>query len=237
MLRIGDKNGSLTLIKYLGQRRAKTNVLRHYWRARCDCGGEIEFRSCEFKQRISCGCARRKPRSDLSGKRFGRLVVLGHAGKRGHHVAWRVRCDCGNEVETLGITLKAGQVNSCGCLRDIEDATSERAFKYLFWAYRGRAKNKAREFSLTQKEFRILTKQNCFYCNAKPAQRYYGKICRVSTEPYIYNGIDRLKSEIGYVLENCVPCCGFCNKMKLNHSVDAFMNQINKIYKYQQGRV
>lgn len=58
---------------------------------------------------------------DLTGKRFGRLTVVERAGdyisKSGRkYVAWRCKCDCGNEKIAVGNRLKTGGVRSCGCL-------------------------------------------------------------------------------------------------------------------------
>lgn len=53
---------------------------------------------------------------DLTGNRYGRLVVLGRIGSRGRSPTWLCRCDCGNEVERRGGDLRRGSVNSCGCL-------------------------------------------------------------------------------------------------------------------------
>ena len=52
---------------------------------------------------------------DLTGKRFGRLVVLNEAGRQNGHVMWRCRCDCGNEIITKGIHLISGHTTSCTC--------------------------------------------------------------------------------------------------------------------------
>ena len=43
-------------------------------------------------------------------------------------------------------------------------------------------------------------------------------------------GIDRKDNNKGYTNDNCVPCCGFCNKMKMDHSIDEFYSQIIRIY-------
>lgn len=64
---------------------------------------------------------------DLTGKRFGRLVVIERAedhiqpnGK--HQIQWLCKCDCGNEVVVRGSNLKNGNSKSCGCLQ--KDTTS-----------------------------------------------------------------------------------------------------------------
>lgn len=53
---------------------------------------------------------------DLTGQRFGRLVVLGRAPNRGRRTAWRAQCDCGTETETCSRELIRGRTKSCGCL-------------------------------------------------------------------------------------------------------------------------
>lgn len=57
---------------------------------------------------------------DLSGKRFGRLVVLEYAGKKKsgsqNKTLWKCICDCGNEKITDGGALHSGHTTSCGCL-------------------------------------------------------------------------------------------------------------------------
>lgn len=59
---------------------------------------------------------------DLTGKRFGRWVVLSRAddhvtAKGYHHVMWNCRCDCGTIKSVRGKSLVSGISQSCGCLR------------------------------------------------------------------------------------------------------------------------
>lgn len=63
---------------------------------------------------------------DLTGRRFGRLKVLRRHGTRYGYGArgqvvrteptWLCRCDCGRERVVLGVNLREGRSNSCGCL-------------------------------------------------------------------------------------------------------------------------
>lgn len=59
---------------------------------------------------------------DLTGQRFGRLLVvedLGYFKKEGTKTKrhwFRCICDCGNELITSLDSLKGGNSNSCGCL-------------------------------------------------------------------------------------------------------------------------
>ena len=51
---------------------------------------------------------------DLTGQRFGKLVVLGDSGKRGHGaVMWDCACDCGNKVTKRTCELGSGKCRSC----------------------------------------------------------------------------------------------------------------------------
>lgn len=65
---------------------------------------------------------------DLTGLTFGRLRVLGVAGRdAANKITWNCVCECGNSK--LGITqyLKNGMTDSCGCRRTeqrIEQSTS-----------------------------------------------------------------------------------------------------------------
>jgi len=57
--------------------------------------------------------------TDLTGQRFGRLTVLGYAGKNNQNRAmWNCRCECGNEVIARTDNLKSGDKKSCGCLNN-----------------------------------------------------------------------------------------------------------------------
>ena len=55
---------------------------------------------------------------DLTGKRFGNLVVIEQTALRASNgsVKWRCKCDCGKEKITAAKNLTSGKVKSCGCL-------------------------------------------------------------------------------------------------------------------------
>ena len=53
---------------------------------------------------------------DLTGQRFGRLLVIREAGRKNGRVAWLCRCECGNEIVVSGDNLRREHTQSCGCL-------------------------------------------------------------------------------------------------------------------------
>ena len=116
-----------------------------FWVCKCDCGNITSVASQKLRLGYtkSCGCyhkdavkkageARRgKPNGrliDLTGKRFGKLLVLEQAETKkaswGQTIPmWRCKCDCGNETIVSGVNLRLGKTNSCGCL--IKDKAKE----------------------------------------------------------------------------------------------------------------
>lgn len=58
---------------------------------------------------------------DLTGQRFGRLVVIGKAerpkGYKTTNAWWECKCDCGNIIRVVGTSLRNGFSSSCGCYR------------------------------------------------------------------------------------------------------------------------
>ena len=57
---------------------------------------------------------------DVTGQRFGRLVVIGRAKRPADVKAcgayWLCKCDCGGEKVARGSNLRKFEVKSCGCL-------------------------------------------------------------------------------------------------------------------------
>ena len=54
---------------------------------------------------------------DLTGKRFGRLVVLQRFGTMLGQPTWLCQCDCGERAIVKGRYLRDGRTKSCGCFR------------------------------------------------------------------------------------------------------------------------
>lgn len=64
---------------------------------------------------------------DLTGKRFGKLVVLSRTENRvlkcGRSVPeWNCKCDCGKFVKVRGDMLRKGNTKSCGCYKKEESS-------------------------------------------------------------------------------------------------------------------
>ncbi len=173
---------------------------------------------------------------DLTGERHGKLVVIKRVKNRGRRIHWLCKCDCGKEKEAESQALIVGDTKSCGCLPKRLRGTpnglerGEANFNVLFGAYRHNAAKKKREFGLLKEDFKKIVTSNCYYCG-DPPKRVISQL-RTFGE-FIYNGIDRVDNRIGYILNNCVPCCTTCNKAKLTMSKEEFLLWIKRVYDYQ----
>lgn len=127
---IGKKFGRLTVLSLCDRKVGE----RTRWRCLCECGKEVDVLGTSLVNggTRSCGCLAKEARQrtgalskgrpssrldDLTGKRFGRLVVLDRAqNSESGSTRWRCVCDCGNERIVLAMHLKNGHTQSCGCL-------------------------------------------------------------------------------------------------------------------------
>lgn len=59
--------------------------------------------------------------NDLTGKRFGRLVVIGVDDRGTRKTYYNCQCDCGNVKSVRADSLLCGAIRSCGCMKKEQD--------------------------------------------------------------------------------------------------------------------
>jgi len=165
---------------------------------------------------------------DLTGKRFGRLVVVGYIGSRRQGKRkfrfWSCQCDCGKLTEVRTGHLTAGQIQGCGCKRRL--VKGESAFNSLYDTYQRNARVRDLVFRLNKDQFKNLTQGFCFYCGV-PGSNVIDRLRHNGV--YVYNGIDRLDNSVGYTKKNCVTCCKTCNWMKNTMNYKEFIDHVKRI--------
>ena len=122
----------------VGQRFGKLVALDGYYRqgrvsyqkVKCDCGtikyvrkgslihGDVQSCGCLVQEKLEERLS--KIRLDLTGQRFGRLLVLENGGHKirsnGESVIiWKCLCECGNVTFVPTGALRSGGTQSCGC--------------------------------------------------------------------------------------------------------------------------
>ena len=65
---------------------------------------------------------------DLTGNKYGRLTVLNKDNERKSNSGsyWVCQCDCGNIKSVKSSSLRRGEIQSCGCLRNEKVAQSKK---------------------------------------------------------------------------------------------------------------
>ena len=54
-------------------------------------------------------------KENLTGRKFGRLIVLEEERSSSNRLKWRCQCECGNFCSVSPDKLKSGHTKSCGC--------------------------------------------------------------------------------------------------------------------------
>lgn len=149
----------------------------------------------------------RELKHDLTGKTFGRLVVLKRVENKGQHVAYLCRCQCGKEFVTMSMHLTQGCTKSCGCLQ------REWVQKGMMPYRTTHGHSKTRLYSIWAN-----MKTRCFNKNVSAYSRYGGRGITVCNEWLDFalfekwalaNGydekltLDRVNNDGNYCPENC----------------------------------
>jgi hypothetical protein len=106
----------------------------------------------------------------------------------------------------------------------------------LYNHYKQGAKKRKLDFQLNLDQFKTLTQNKCNYCEIDPKQKSQSSDLNVVDETkafgmYIYNGIDRVDSNKGYIFENCVSCCKICNRAKWDTPKEEFIAWLKRVGK------
>lgn len=179
---------------------------------------------------------------NLIGERFGQLIVVSfdsyrQIGKKQRISWWLCKCVCGNSKIVSLQNLKRGHTKSCGCYKPYKKSFGYSSETSLIGHYTRQAKKRNYVFNLTRDQAHNLFIQNCFYCGVKPKQIHNPRTR--NNGAFIYNGIDRLDNTKGYYIENCVACCGRCNRAKDTHNEESYYNWIKQSYEHlkSQGKI
>lgn len=144
---------------------------------------------------------------DLTGEKFGRLVVIKRIGKdKSGNIIWLCRCDCKTEKIIRGASLKNKTTRSCGCLN--KEKIIERQTKHGHWTS-GKASKSYNAWS--------HIKQRCTNISDPSYHRYGGRhisICKrwlkfenflddMGEPPTRDHSIDRIDNNGNYCKDNC----------------------------------
>ena len=194
---------------------------------------------------------------DFTGRQVDHLFVLKKADTRSKkgQIEWDCVCKCGVAVKKTAQALlrPQQQTKSCGCQKwkghhfntKYENA-KDASYNSLVNRYVQASSRRKIEFKLTKEECIILFNSNCHYCNCTPNNIYNvystkgGKATsvnnfRVDDAWITYNGIDRVDSNLSYVLNNVVAACSTCNYAKLAMTTEEFYSWLKKAFEHAKN--
>lgn len=176
---IGKVYGYLTVIAE--GPRSKDN--RATWVCKCKCGNEVIVTGKLLRNghTQSCGCLKsestikrnmKRGGGDLTGQRFGKLVVLGFDSWLDHNNGhrdrmWLCQCDCGNQCIVNHRYLRFGDTESCGCTKSRGNATIMRWLNEHHYKYRAEYSFKdlvSSRNNLYKYDFAILNEDDSLNC-------------------------------------------------------------------------
>jgi hypothetical protein len=143
---------------------------------------------------------------DLTGKRFGRLTVIGLSPRsRPHETRWSCRCDCGGAADTRTRSLRIGKTKSCGCIQreyarsgasKRTHGESKKAPEYYVWlSVRSRCQNP------NNQDFAIYGGRGVSVCARWDS--YENFLADMGRRPSAKHQIDRIDTDGDYGPENC----------------------------------
>lgn len=158
---------------------------------------------------------------DLTGQRFGRLVVICREGSTPsrRYATWKCLCDCGNVKIVVSNNLTSGHTQSCGCLaHDLHVKHGSQLQKageaHSRWKHGGSVGGSSRLYRIWGG-----MKDRCYNQNHKAYMHYGGRGITICAEwlhdfavfqSWAYsNGyredltIDRIDNDKGYSPDNC----------------------------------
>ena len=139
---------------------------------------------------------------DLTGKRFGRLIVLHETDIIYSPSRWVCICDCGKLKESRGTGLTTGDIKSCGCL--IKDFNREKVVH---------GKTKTAEYRAWISAKSRCYNKNCafYYCYGARGITMIDKWVNsfetffkdMGTKPTRKHSLERIDNNKGYCKGNC----------------------------------
>jgi hypothetical protein len=140
---------------------------------------------------------------DLTGQRFGSLVVIVAFGRYRRETVWECQCDCGKVAHAVASKLRTGRKRSCGCLQLATFAAGNpthglsNSREYKIWKSMLR-----RCIAKTGRHYRHYGSRGITVCQRW--RQFVAFYADMGPRPSPKHSIERKNNDVGYSPENCV---------------------------------
>ncbi len=168
------------------------------------------------------------PPSDLKDLQVGGLIAINPTSERASDgsIVWSVKCQiCSSLAKKSASDLKRGRG---GCPVCVEQKAQDSPCLTIYNNYKRNARRLKRSFEISFEQFKGLVSASCSYCGDAPSSVLKKAGARYGI---VYNGLDRVDNDRGYVLDNVVTACKFCNFAKSQWTLDEFLAWLKRIQK------
>jgi|ERR1035437_5977471 hypothetical protein len=174
---------------------------------------------------------------DLTGKRFGYLLVLKEASQRMYkekRISYEVRCDCGIVKTVSNKVLTGGHSRSCGCLGHPKgkNSTTFKGYKDISIKYFNRVKNRANErnqkFDITIEDMGDLLENQNYTCALS------GLFIQMDGEKHTTASLDKIENSKGYVKGNIQWLHKDINNLKSDIKQEKLLELCSSITKHNK---
>lgn len=203
------------------------------WVCQCACGSVVTVPACNLKSGNirSCGCSRVE---DLTGQRFGDLVVIKRSSVKRDKTYWSCECACGRIFDTRSDGLKSGKTVSCGChrIKIFVNRNTRHGLSYTkeYGAYtavkrRERKKKLDGEWIPEMERFLRRLYPMCVVCNMTEKEHYEKYNCALNVDH-----VHALSNGGALAPGNCTILCRRCNGIK-------WKKDVNDLPDYMRDRI
>lgn len=223
--------------KVITSTNEKGKTYRYLIQIQCNDCGQIRWVNASdkyYKKGICKNCRLIHYRNQVLNIENENFKVIGideeSTKENSRHTKYFVLCKkCGKifsrRASVIRKSLESIQCSNCRRIRNNKPLNALTYKEYCH--YRTGAKARNLDWNLSEEEFAKLIKGKCKYCGSEPNRR---RSVSYRNDYELVNGVDRIDSNKGYSIDNCVSCCSICNRMKNDLPKDIFLEQISKIY-------
>lgn len=209
------------------------NIIKGVSKKCRSCSSKDAYRENEKFKDINTGKIRRV---DEIGNRYDKLVVIEFhkISKTSKNAIWKCQCDCGRISYVNSTALRKGRVRQC------KNCSSRKYAGKLSGSHYGRiryyANKRDKTFEVTQEFLWDLFVKQEAICSLTGLKLEFGDTIQEQNQGNTTASLDRINSDLGYVVDNIQWVHKIVNVMKQDLSEEEFINYCKLVVDYDNKK-